>query len=62
MTINLFGVQDALKAEDKDYQRLKKSRERALKRWGTAEEAIEGANNALESGSPEEAQKSNNLA
>lgn len=61
MTINLFDIQDALDAEDKEYQKLKKIRERALKRWGTEQEVIEGANNALESGSLPEAQKSSNL-
>lgn len=62
MTINLFDVQDALDAEDKDYIRLKQVRERALRQWGKEADVVEGANNALESGSQPEAQKSSNLA
>ena len=61
MTLNLFGVKDALAAEDKERFRLKKARERALKRWGKKEEAIEGANGALAETQPKEAQKSSNL-
>lgn len=61
MTVNLFDIQDALDAEDKEYLELKKVRERALRRWGTEQEVIEGANNALESHLPQEAQKSSNL-
>ena len=59
MTLNLFGVKDALTAEDKERIKLKQARERALKRWGTKEEAIEGANGALAETQPEEAPKSN---
>lgn len=58
MTIDLFGIQDALDAEKKEYQRLKKIRQRILRRWGTEEEVVEGASNALVSHSPQEAQKS----
>lgn len=58
MTIDLFTIQDALDAEAKEYQELKKTRERVLKRWGTEQEVIEGANNAQESSVPPEAQRS----
>lgn len=59
MTIDLFGVGDALDAEDKEYQELKRARAKALAKWGKKSEVIEGANNAQESHSPQEAQKSN---
>lgn len=62
MTINLFGVKDALSAEDKERIKLKKARERALKRWGTKGEVVEGANGALEESSPETAPKSSSPA
>lgn len=55
MTINLFGVRDALDAEDEKYHKLKKVRERTLKRWGKPEDVVEGANNVQESSLPEEA-------
>lgn len=60
MTINLFGVGDALNAEDQEYQKLKRARAKALARWGKKADVVEGANNALESHLPPEAQKSNN--
>ena len=62
MTINLFGVRNALTAEDAEYQELKRKREKALKRWRTEKEVIEGANNAHESSLPQEAQKSSSPA
>uniref|UniRef100_A0A6H1ZWE1 Uncharacterized protein n=1 Tax=viral metagenome TaxID=1070528 RepID=A0A6H1ZWE1_9ZZZZ len=62
MTINLWGIKDALSAEDKEYLELKKKREKVLKRWGTVEEVIKGANSALQSSSPEEAPKSSSPA
>lgn len=60
MTIDLFGVGDALSAEDKEYQKLKRARAKALARWGKPEDVIEGANNALGSHLQPEAQKSSN--
>lgn len=60
MTINLFNVQDALDAEDKKAARIKKALQWKLRELGRKEEAIEGANNALESNAPEEAPKSSN--
>lgn len=56
MTINLFGVTDALDAEDKKYVKSKQTRERTLKRWGKPEDVLEGANNDHESGLPQEDQ------
>lgn len=61
MTVNLFNIQDALDAEARERHRLKKIRARILKRWGTEQEVVEGANNAQESHSPPEAQKSSSL-
>lgn len=61
MTIDLFGVQDALDGEREERHKLKKIRARMLKRWGTEQEVIEGANNAQESHLPPEARKSSNL-
>lgn len=58
MTVNLFDMQDALDAESKEYQKLKKIRRRVLRKWGTAQDVIEGATNALESHSQLEAQRS----
>lgn len=60
MTINLFGVSDALDAEDKKAARVKKALQWKLRELGRKGEAIEGANNALESSAPEEAPKSSN--
>lgn len=59
MTLNLFGVRDALAAEDKERFRLKKARERALRRRGKKSEVVEGANDALAEAQPETAPKSN---
>ena len=60
MTIDLFGVKDALDAEDQEYKKLKKKRARALRRWGKEEEAVKGANGALRDHLQGEAQKSSN--
>lgn len=54
MTINVFGVTDALDAEDAKYVKSKQKREKVLRRWGTPEDVIEGANNVPEEGLPEE--------
>ncbi len=59
MTLNLFGVKDALTAEDKERIKLKKAREQALKLWGKRGEVVEGANGALGGDSPQTASKSN---
>jgi hypothetical protein len=56
MTISLFGVEEALDEEDAKYHKLKKVRERTIKRWGKTEDILEGANSVQESGSPEEGQ------
>jgi hypothetical protein len=61
MTVNLFGVEDALDAEDKKYIKSKQTRERTLRRWGKAEDVLEGANSDQESGSPEEGQTQTSL-
>jgi hypothetical protein len=49
MTVNLFGVKDALDAEDKKYIKSKQKRERVLRRWGKTEDVLEGANSDHES-------------
>lgn len=61
MTINLFGVTDALDAEDKKYIKSKQRREKTLKRWGKPEDVLEGANSDHEEGSPQEGQTQTNL-
>lgn len=60
MTINLFGVSDALDAEEKKAARIKRALKWKLRELGRKEEAQKGANNALESSVPEEAPKSSN--
>lgn len=58
MTINLFGVKDALDEEGKQVKRIQKALEWKLREWGQGEEAAKQATEALESPEPREAQKS----
>lgn len=58
MTINLSGVQNALSAEEEKAARIKNALSWKLRGLGRRDEAIDGANNALESSLPEGAQKS----
>jgi hypothetical protein len=59
MTIDLYGVGDALEGEEKLVERLQRALDWKLRAKAKGKQEIEEASNDLEEGLPEEAPKSN---